>query len=156
MGTASDGSNGAAHVAGRLPMPAAALLPPFVNARLLPLAAPAAVQRQQTSTCQCHDCTCHRGTACWACATAHTKKQGSPLRLQAECLAVGQRTNTSTRGSWPHPLMMASTSTWTGFWSVSRLTMSNACLTMLAAISFLPLLRPCIIRLLVSLQGKMQ
>ena len=30
----------------------------------------------------------------------------------------------------PYLLMMASTTTWTGFWSVSRCTISNACLTM--------------------------
>ena len=53
-----------------------------------------------------------------------------------------------------HPLMMESTRTWMGFWSVSRLMMSKACFTIWVAISFLPLLRPCIIRLLVSLRAR--
>ncbi len=40
-----------------------------------------------------------------------------------------------------------------GFWSVSRWTISNACLMMRTAISFLPLLRPCIISESVILQS---
>jgi hypothetical protein len=42
---------------------------------------------------------------------------------------------------------IASTRTWIGFWSLSRWMISNACATMRTAISFLPLLRPFIIRL---------
>lgn len=42
-------------------------------------------------------------------------------------------------------LMMASTMIWMGLASVSRWMISMACLTIRTAISFLPLLRPCII-----------
>ena len=44
-----------------------------------------------------------------------------------------------------HLLMMASTRTWMGFWSVSRWMISKECLMMRTAIIFLPLLRPCCI-----------
>ena len=54
--------------------------------------------------------------------------------------------------SKPHLLMMASTSTWMGLLSESRWMMSNACLTIRTASSFLPLLRPCIIKDAVSLR----
>lgn len=42
--------------------------------------------------------------------------------------------------------MTASTRTWMGFWSVRRWMISKECLMMRTAISFLPLLRPCIMR----------
>ena len=50
-----------------------------------------------------------------------------------------------------HLLITASTMTWIGFKSVSRWINSIACLTMRTAMSFFPLLRPCIMREFVSL-----
>ena len=52
---------------------------------------------------------------------------------------------------YTHLLMIASTMIWIGLASVRRWMISMACLTMRTAMSFLPLLRPCIIRELVSL-----
>jgi len=57
-----------------------------------------------------------------------------------------------TGWSAAHLLMMESTMTCSGFWSDSRCTMSMACFTMRTAISFLPLLRPCIISAFTSLR----
>ena len=49
-------------------------------------------------------------------------------------------------------LMIASTMTWIGFWSLRRWMISIACLIILTAMSFFPLFLPCIMRELVSLQ----
>ncbi len=59
-------------------------------------------------------------------------------------------------GQWQHLLMMASTRTWMGFWSVSRWTISKECLMMRTAIIFLPLFRPCCISESVTLQHPLQ
>lgn len=48
-------------------------------------------------------------------------------------------------------LIIALTKIWSGFSPVSKWIISNACFTILTAINFLPLLRPCIIMELVSL-----
>lgn len=49
--------------------------------------------------------------------------------MQHACMAhYARKRSKIARGA--HLLMMASTSTWMGFWSVSRLMISNACLTM--------------------------
>ena len=53
-----------------------------------------------------------------------------------------------------HLLMMASTRTWMGFWSVSRWMISKECLMMRTAIIFLPLLRPCCISESVTLHAR--
>ena len=78
-------------------------------------------------------------TACcmFMCSEQH---QGEPhLRTTpADPIRVA-----SSRGP---PLIMASTRIWMGLESVVRLMMSKQCFTMRAAINFLPLLRPCIIR----------